>query len=180
MMKKILLSAIFIATSLFARGDRFYETVRVTYSEPIYEYKNIRKTKEICEEVRYKVRDESDSYYSNYDDSLGVDTLIGTAAGVVLGSQIGKGNGRVAAQIVGGLLGAKVANNIRNEKTHDRYYDNYRYETRVECHDRPVHHNKRKKILTGYKNYFVYNGVKHHKFSKRPLRKIQITHTISF
>lgn len=88
-----------------------------------------------------KVRDYDDGYYSNsnYNDSLGVDTLVGVASGAILGSQIGKGNGRVAAQIVGGLLGAKVAHEIRNNyKPSSRYNDNYRddrYVTTTECYN---------------------------------------------
>lgn len=180
MIKKILLSVVLLTVTMYAKSDVFHEKVKVSYSEPVYEYKLTNKTRQVCEEVRYKVRND-DYRDSRYDDSVGVDTLVGTAAGVVLGSQIGDGNGRVAAQIVGGLLGARVANNIRNEKMEDSYYDGYRYETRIECKDKVAHnHKKRKKILVGYNNYFIYNGIKHHKFSKRPLRKIQITHTIQF
>lgn len=184
MMKKIVIGSILLATSLFAKNDVFYEKVKVSYSEPVYEYKFARETRQECKEVRYKIKDDRYDRYdknSKYDDSVGVDTLVGTAAGVVIGSQIGDGNGRVAAQIVGGLLGARVANNIRNEKVQDDYYDGYRYETKIVCKDRkPNHHQRKERVLIGYNNYFVYNGVKHFKFSKRPLRKIKITHTINF
>lgn len=176
-MKKILLSAVLLISSLFAGGDRYQDYAKVKYSEPIYEYVYDRSSNKECREVRVKVRD--DDYYSNYNDSLGVDTLIGTAAGAVLGSQVGKGSGRVAAQIVGGLLGAKVAHEIRNNyKPNDRYYDDYRYETRTECYDTPSR--VKRKVVTGYKNYFVYNGVEHFKISDRPLRRVEITHSINF
>ncbi len=187
-MKKILLAGIFLATSLIAGSDTFHDYARVTYSEPIYKYVYDKPRRE-CKEVRYKVRNDNydDRYYSSrYDDNLGVDTLIGTAAGAVLGSQVGKGNGRVAAQIVGGLLGAKVAHEIRNnykpnyrdDDSYDRYEDDYRYETRTECYN--VGHKVKRKKIKGYKNYFVYNGVEHYKVTKRPKRKIRITHTIEF
>ena len=188
-MKKIFLTVLLLVTSSFAASDRFYDYSRVTYSEPIYEYKYNRQAKRECKEVRYKINDNyDDGYYSsnNYNDELGVDTLIGTAAGAILGSQIGKGNGRVAAQIVGGLLGAKVAHEIRNNykprynknRYNDRY-DNDRYETRTECYE-VAHKRVKRKYITGYKNYFVYNGVKHYKITDRPRRRIKITHTINF
>ncbi|WP_072680739.1 glycine zipper 2TM domain-containing protein [Arcobacter sp. LA11] len=188
-MKKIFLVGLLLVSSSFAGSDRFYDYAKVRYSEPIYEYKYNRQPKRECKEVRYKINDNyDDRYYSsnNYNDELGVDTLIGTAAGAVLGSQIGKGNGRVAAQIVGGLLGAKVAHEIRNNykprynnRYNDRYDDDYRYETRTECYD-VSHKRVKRKIITGYKNYFVYNGEEHYKITNRPKRKIKITHTISF
>ena len=188
-MKSIFLIAILSVTSLFAGSDRFNDFVKVKYSEPIYEYVYHRSSQKECKEVRYKVRNNykdnyDDRYYSsNYNDQLGVDTLIGTAAGAIIGSQIGKGNGRVAAQIVGGLLGAKVAHEVRNNYKPDyqnnRYdRDDYRYETRTECYDKPKKH--KRKVVTGYKNYFVYNGVEHFKIASRPLRKVKITHTIDF
>ncbi len=175
------LSITLISTSLFARSDRFNDFAKVKYSEPIYEYVYDRNSRQECKEVRYKVRNDYDDrhYSSNYNDTLGVDTLIGTAAGAIIGSQIGRGNGRVAAQIVGGLLGAKVAHEVRNNykpEYNDR--DNYRYETRTECYDVPSRH--KRKVITGYKNHFVYNGVEHFKITTRPLRRVKITHTINF
>jgi uncharacterized protein YcfJ len=179
LIKKTFFSGIVIGSSLYAGGDRFYDYARVTYSEPIYEYVYEKIPNRVCEEVKYKVRDNyDDQYYSSgYDDSLGIDTLVGTAAGAVLGSQIGKGNGRVAAQIVGGLLGAKVAHEIRNYKPR-AYNKAYRYETRTECYDEPKR--VEKKMITGYKNYFVYNGVKHFKTTDRPINRVRINHTIEF
>lgn len=183
--KKILLAGLLLTSSLYAGSDRFYDYAKVSYSEPIYEYVYDRVPQRECKEVRYKVRDRNydDRYYSSsYDDNLGVDTLIGVAAGAALGNQIGKGNGRVAAQIVGGLIGAKVAHEIRNNnKTTTNYnsgYNDYRYETKTECFNT----NKRveRKELTGYKNFFTYNGVEHFKITSRPVRKVKITHTIDF
>ena len=183
-MKNIFIIAILSVTYLFAGGNRFHDFAKVRYSEPIYEYVYDRGSVRECKEVRHKVRNYDDRYYSsaNYNDELGVDTLIGTSAGVVIGSQIGRGNGRVAAQIVGGLLGAKVAHEVRNNyRVEPRYsgnHDNYRYETSTECYDRP--NRTKRKMITGYKNYFVYNGVEHFKVTTRPKRKIRITHSIDY
>lgn len=184
-MKKILFTGLFIASSLFAGSSSYSEHVRVKYSQPIYDYVYDREPQRECKEVRQKVRNYDDRYYSSndYDDNLGVDTLVGVAAGAVLGSQIGKGNGRVAAQIVGGLIGGKVAHEIRNNykpkhRNYDRYDDNYSYETVTKCYD--THKRTKRKMITGYKNYFVYNGQEHFKITDRPRRKIKINHTINF
>lgn len=188
--KKIFLATLILGSSAFAGSDRFHDYAKVKYSEPIYEYVYDRqRPQRECKEVRYKVNNYDDRYYSsnNYNNDLGVDTLIGTAAGAVLGSQIGKGNGRVAAQIVGGLLGAKVAHEIRNNykpsynnRHNNRYNDDYRYETKTECYDVSSKRRHKRKTITGYKNYFVYNGVKHYKITNRPKRKVKITHIIEF
>lgn len=179
--KKIFLAGLLLTSAAHAGGDRFRDFARVSYSEPIYEYVYEKVPNRVCEEVKYKVRDNYDDRYysSNYDDSLGVDTLIGTAAGAVIGSQIGDGNGRVAAQIIGGLLGAKVAHEIRNSNRVSSYgSDNYRYETKTECYDEPKR--VERKMITGYKNYFVYNGVEHFKITDRPIKRVRINHSISF
>lgn len=178
-MKKVLFGGLILISSLFA-GERFQDFARVTYSEPIYEYIYDRDVAQECREVRHKVRD--DYRYNSSRDSniIGVDTLVGTATGAVIGSQIGKGSGRVAAQIVGGLLGASVANGMRDNyrSSADDFYDEYRYETTTECYDRPQR--VKRKVLTGYKNYFVFDGVEHYKISDRPLKRVKITHTINY
>jgi uncharacterized protein YcfJ len=180
-MKKLSLLLIFLVTSLFAGENRYYDFAKVTYSQPIYEYVYDRgNPHKECREVRKKVTSYDNGYYSNHDDSLGVDSLIGAAAGAVIGSQVGKGNGRVAAQIVGGLLGAKVAHEVRNNyRPNASYYDDDRYVTTTECytvHDRGV----KRKVITGYKNYFTYKGTEHFKITDRPLNRVRITHTIDF
>lgn len=182
-MKRIYILMFFLISSLFAGGDRFYDFAKVTYSQPVYEYAYANSgTHQECREVRKKVSDYNDGYYSDYNDSLGVDTLVGVASGAILGSQVGKGNGRVAAQIVGGLLGAKVAHEIRNNyKPSSRYNNHYRddrYVTTTECYD--VEDRVKRKIITGYKNYFTYNGTEHFKITDRPIRRVRITHTINF
>ncbi|RXJ89132.1 hypothetical protein CRV01_10980 [Arcobacter sp. CECT 8983] len=173
-MKKLLLTTTFIVSSLFAGGDSFHDFAKVKYSEPIYEYVYEQEPQRQCDEVRKRVVDYNSSYSRN--DSLGVDTLVGVAAGAVLGSQVGKGNGGVAAQIVGGLLGGKVAHEIRNNYHNDD--SNYKYVTTTECYD--TYKNVERKVITGYKNYFVYKGVEHYKVTKRPKKRVKITHSISF
>lgn len=180
-MKKLSIIALFLGTSLFAGGDRFHDYAKVSYSEPIYEYVYEREPQRECKEVRQKVRNYDDRYYSNdsYDNSLGLDSLVGIAAGVAIGNQIGGGNGRTAAKVVGGLLGGKVAHEIRNNYKPNRYENSYDdYEIVTKCYKT----NKRvkRKMITGYKNYFTYKGNRHHKITTRPQSRIKIIHTISF
>lgn len=175
-MKKLVLATTLLVSSLFAGGDRFHDFAKVRYSEPVYEYVYEQEPQRQCDKVRKRVRHyDQGSHVRN--DNLGIDTLVGVAAGAVLGSQVGKGNGRVAAQIVGGLLGGKVAHEIRNNYNSSSNAD-YRYVTRTECYD--TYKNVERKVITGYKNYFVYNGVEHYKVTKRPKKRIRITHSISF
>lgn len=188
-MKNIFLISLLFVSSSFAGSEKFYDYAKVKYSEPIYEYKYDQQKRQKCEEVRYRVDNYDNRNYSSNkeDNSLGIDTLIGTAAGTIIGSQIGGGNGRVAAQIVGGLLGAKVAHEIRNNYKPDynsntynaRYDDNYRYETKTECYD-IVDKGAQRKVITGYKNYFVYNGREHYKITNQPTNQVKVTHSISF
>lgn len=174
-MKKLLLATTILASSLFAGGNSYYDYAKVNYSEPIYDYVYEQEPQRQCDRVQKRVRVGGDSYTQN--DNLGIDTLVGVAAGAVLGSQVGKGNGRVAAQIVGGLLGGKVAHEIRNNYNNPTN-SNYKYVTTTECYD--TYKNVERKVITGYKNYFVYNGEEHFKVTKRPKKSIRITHSISF
>lgn len=174
-MKKLVLATTLLASTLFAGGNSFHDYAKVNYSEPIYDYVFEQEPQRQCDRVQKRVRINENSYSKN--DNLGIDTLVGVAAGAVLGSQVGKGNGRVAAQIVGGLLGGKVAHEIRDNYNSDNN-SNYRYVTTTECYD--TYKNVERKVISGYKNYFIYKGVEHYKITKKPKKRIKITHSISF
>lgn len=187
-MKKLSLILLFLASSLFAGGDRFYDYAKVKYSEPVYEYVYDREPQRECKEVKQRVRNYDDRYYSNnsYDNSLGLDTLVGVAAGVAIGNQVGGGSGRDVAKVLGGLIGGKVAHEIRNNYhpngyNKHRYNNNYYnddYEIVTKCYN--TSKRVKRKMITGYKNYFVYKGVEHYKITSKPQRRIKITHTINF
>lgn len=164
------------ASSLFAGGDTYYEHAKVIKSEPIFEYVYETKSNKECYEEKVRVNNRKSRGYNT--NSIGLDTIIGATTGVIIGNQIGKGNGRTAAKIIGGLMGGAVANNMRDR--YEPYNDNrgYTYETRTKCYDNPTQ--IRKKMITGYKNYFVYNGNEHFKVSNKIRRKVRITHTIDF
>jgi len=186
--KKILIATSVLtlsSISLFANYETNTTFAKVSYSEPIYTFVN-KKVKE-CYEVPVQkrvYRNDNYRHNSSYDtNSIGVDTLIGATIGVVLGNQIGKGNGKTAAKVVGGILGAAVANNSREYKDDYRSYDRRaepRYETVYETKCETRKGPKKKRVITGYKNYFSFNGEQYTKISDRPLRKVRIEQTISF
>lgn len=164
------------SSTLFAGAETFYEHRKVMKSEPIYEYIYETKSNQECYEEQIKVpQRRANSFNSN---SIGLDTIIGATTGVIVGNQIGKGNGRTAAKIIGGILGGAVANKMRNQHSPSDYNQNHTYETRTQCYDRPI--TTKKKMITGYKNYFVYNGNEHFNVSKKPRKKVKIRHTIDF
>jgi len=179
---KLLTASMILASTLIAGGETYYEHARVTKSEPIYEYVYKRESNRECYEEKIRVQNHNNnssnnnSYYGS--NSIGLDTIIGATTGIVIGNQIGKGNGRTAAKIVGGLLGGVVANNMRNQSNTKSYDEGYTYETRTKCYNNP--RTIKRKMVTGYKNYFFYNGNEHFKVTNKPRKKVRITHNIDF
>ncbi len=164
-MIKILTFIVLFSSLLFSKQiNKYYEYVQVTHSTPIYNYTYINKPYKECWEERY-------------NNSIGLDTIIGFATGAVIGNQVGKGNGRVAAKIVGGLLGGQIANNIRNNNSSN--YGSYdEYKTRTKCVTK--YKRKKRKTLSAYKNYFTYNGIQNYKISNEIQNTIRIKHAISY
>lgn len=161
-------------STLQANGTTYYDYAKVTHSEPIYEYVYERIPQEECVEEKVRIPRKSDNYYNS--NAIGLDTIIGATTGVVIGNQIGKGNGRTAAKIIGGLMGGAIANNLRdNERYSNVGHD---YEIRTRCYDRSK--SVQRKMLTGYKNYFIYNGQEHFKVTHKAKKRIKITHSIDF
>ena len=185
-MRKIVLTFIAATTLLFAQSESYTQYVKVTHSKPVYEtIEEIiphRHDESCFEEYEVRVPKRYKTQYKD-ENSIGVDTLVGIAGGIALGNQIGKGNGRTAAKVIGGLLGANVANNLRNYHHVDdiNYDQGYRYETRTRniCADEPQRV-VTKRVLKGYKNYFVHNGKRYHKFSTYKKKRVRLTTTISF
>lgn len=113
----------------------------------------------------------------NNNNSLGVDTLIGATVGVVIGNQIGKGNGKTAAKIVGGVM----ANASReNRNYYNSNHGNERHEIVYETRCETKKHHRKEKIISGFKNYFNFDGKEYTKITKHPISKIKIKHSISF
>lgn len=190
-MKKLLtLILIFSSSVMFAKEYSSSTYVRVTHSEPIYEYRSYKKP-HYKEDYRYK--NDARSYRSS-NNEIGLDTIVGATIGVAIGNQIGKGNGKDVARVVGGLLGAAVANNSRVENNNYEAsyasYDNYGYDNGYEAEyvrgGDDYYENSRhggygkEKVLVGYKNYFRYDHERHFKISSHPLREVRITKTINY
>lgn len=178
-MKKLLILLLLLSSFVFGKSLHSYEEVRVTHSEPIYKYVTVKKPIQECYEEEYLHRVPGRKIYEeNSNNSIGIDTIIGATAGVVIGNQIGKGNGRDAAKIVGGLLGGAIANNMRDENV---VYgeDEYVTRTRTKCVTR-YEKVRQKRVIKGYKNYFIYNGVEYFKITKKSKRRIKVSKTITF
>lgn len=174
-MKKLLILLMILSSFVFAQDRRSYSYAHVYKSEPIYDYRYERVYEE-CQDNYYDNRYRSNDSYIE-DNSIGIDTIIGATLGVAIGNQIGKGNGNDVAKVAGGILGAVIANNTRDQ----RIYDNSNYYKSRNYNDCDRHYTQRRtKVLTGYKNYFTYEGRTYTKVTKRPKDTIRVTKTISF
>ena len=161
-MKKVLVLAIFLASFLNATQNSTYTYVQVYKTEPIYEH----RTKRVYEQCQEPARQNS-----KYENSVGIDTIVGATLGVAIGNQIGKGNGKDVAKVVGGILGATMANNTRQYRHSNNSYNN--------C-DEAYYTVSQEEVLVGYKNYFIYDNRSYIKTSKRPKKQIKVTKTINF
>lgn len=175
-MKKSILTILALTSLLAAETKSDYSYAKVYNSEPIY--KTIIVSEPIEREVNReeRVRVNCNSYKEVDTNSLGVDTLLGTAVGAVIGSQIGKGNGRVAAQIAGGLGGGYIANQTRGSRNGaGDCYEIQNKRTYVTDYK-----DTRKNVISGYKNYFTFENKEYVKTTKEPLRQVRIEKRISF
>ncbi|RXJ83883.1 glycine zipper 2TM domain-containing protein [Arcobacter sp. CECT 8985] len=174
-MKRIVVFLFLICNIVFANSLSSSEFAKVTHSEPIYKEVRISKPIQECYDQRYKVKVYDDNSYSD-NNSIGLDTIVGVTAGAILGNQIGKGNGNTAAKIVGGLLGGKIANEIRSNGSNSYHYET-KYRTKCETKYKEA---GTKRVITGYKNYFRYEGIEYSKVTKNPKKRIRIYKTIDF
>jgi uncharacterized protein YcfJ len=163
-MKKILLASVLGAVTLFGGTKSWHETLRVVRSKPVYRTVTIRTPYEECRVRRVPV----------YRDELDVPAaaLLGGFAGGVLGHQVGKGHGRDAATIGGAVVGALVGSNLAMQ--HRRV--SYRKRRICERH----YDERRERRLVHYKNIAWYKGHRIVKFSKRPLRAIDVRVSLDY
>lgn len=148
-----------LSSFLFAKEYSHSTYVKVTHSEPIYEYKKIKRNNNYQRDYHYNS--------GHVDNSIGLDTIIGATIGVAIGNQIGRGNKKDFARVAGGIIGASIANNRREAYNYSNYEN---YNSHVEMDE----------VLVGYKNYFFYENKQHYKISNRPLREVRITKTINY
>lgn len=182
-MKKSIIFLLLFVGLIFADTRVYHSKVDVTRSEPVYKTKTVEIPFEECYDKEYEEKIPMYAHKeSTYDNSLGLDTLLGVTGGVVVGNQIGKGNGKVAAKIIGGLLGGMIAHNIRNNNhpSYDNTPNEYYYETKTIRKCETKYDTYEEEIKIGYKNYFVYNGKEVYKITKHPKKTIRVKNTISF
>ncbi len=163
-MKKLVFLPILAAVSLFGGSFSWHESVEVVRSKPVYRNVTIRTPYQECWRQNVPV-------YRNEIDAPAA-AIIGSVAGGVLGHQIGKGHGRDAATIGGAVVGALFGANIAEQ--HRRVY----YRKQRVCKTR--YEVRRERRLIRYKNIAWYNGHKIVKFSRHPLRWIDVKIRVSY
>jgi len=163
-MKKILLFMPLIAASVFSGSFSWYRSVPVIKSKAVYRSVTKRTPYRECRERRVPV------YRNALDEPVAM--LIGGAAGGVLGHQIGRGHGRDAATVGGVIVGAMVGANLARQ---NRRMD---YQRRRVCETRYREHRERR--FVHYKNIARFHGHRIVKFSRRPLRSINVKLAASY
>ncbi|WP_456431029.1 glycine zipper 2TM domain-containing protein [Nitratifractor sp.] len=163
----LFLATVWFSIGAFGGSFSWSESVRVSRSIPIYKTVTIRRPYEVCSDRQVPV-------YQNDGSAQPVATLIGGLAGGVLGHQIGRGHGRDAATIGGAVVGALIGANMAENSRPCRV----RYRTRQVCETRYETHRERR--LVRYKNIAWYKGHKIVRYSRRPLRWIDVTVRVSY
>jgi uncharacterized protein YcfJ len=173
-MKKIILTAMTLATLMSAEQTSYTEYAHVSSSTPTYENVTTRTPYQECYDRQVPVASAYDSGYYQ-DDSRAA--IMGGVIGGVLGHQIGGGHGKDAATIGGAILGSFIGQNAARQK--QRVYSaTTSYQTQRECSTRYTQQSERR--FTGYKNVAYYKGRKIVKYSDRKLSSIPITVTLSY
>ncbi|BDY12596.1 glycine zipper 2TM domain-containing protein [Hydrogenimonas cancrithermarum] len=163
-MKKVILIAALAASALFAESFSWHDSVRVIRSEPIYRTVTVRTPIEEC-------WDEEVPVSRNDDGTLGA--IIGGAAGGILGHQVGGGSGKTAATVGGAIIGTLVGKNLSEQGSSS---PSYRIERRCKTRYKERTENR----FVGYKNYARYKGREIVKFSDEPLKRIDVTVTVTY
>ncbi len=152
------------ASILSAESFSWHESVKVIKSEPTYRTVTIRTPVEEC-------WDEEVPVSGGGDGTLGA--IIGGAAGGILGHQVGSGSGKTAATVGGAIIGTLVGKNLSDQ---GEARPGYRIERRCKTRYKERTENR----FVGYKNYARYKGYEIVKFSDEPLKRIDVTVTVSY
>jgi uncharacterized protein YcfJ len=176
-MKKIILTAMTLATLAIAEDMSYTEYAHVSSSTPTYENITTRIPHQECYDRQVPVASAYDSG-GYYQDNSGA-AVMGGIIGGVLGHQIGGGHGKDAATIGGAILGTVIARNASRRQSQQRVYQaTTSYQTQRECSTRYTEQSERR--FTGYKNVAYYKGRKIVKYSDTKLSSIPITVTLSY
>ena len=177
-MKKIILATVLVLSlgSVSAMADK---VCQVTKSIPTYNNIKVRTPHTSSYQERVSSRTQCGyTYREESKGTVGFDTLLGAVAGGFLGNQVGGGSGKVLATAGGAFLGGTVANQTRsgNYERTPKYCDNSHYVTRY----RTTYTYENISEVSGYTNYFTYNGVQYTKHSSRPLQNVTVKTSISY
>ncbi len=175
------------ATNLLANTTYNHTYVKVQSSKPIYKLVDTSVPYEEIVTTSYIVKVPCGRNYPRGNHNhIGLDTIIGAGIGIAVANKIVKNKSHIkkhkrprhkdATRVIGGLVGATIANSHRNHHPHTKYCEETRYKDEVITKYKYA----TQRILTGYKNKFVYQGITYKKISKHPLKRVKITTSISF
>jgi len=137
-------------------SQRFTDTARVTFVEPVYRSVRINRPERECWDEDYAV----DRRTGGGDKTAG--GVIGGILGGVAGHQVGKGRGKTAATIVGTLLGNKIGRDMS-----DGSEERVERRTNTETVCRTVNKYVEEERLRGYRVGYRYKGREYETFMKR-------------
>lgn len=144
--------------------QRFTDTAKVTFVEPIYRRVRINRPERECWDEDRSV----DHRHGGGNKTAG--GIIGGILGGVAGHQVGKGKGKTAATIVGTIIGGSIGRDMADNggprvETH--------VDTRTTC--RTVNNYVEEERLRGYRVNYRYNGREYETFMKRrPGKRIDV------
>ena len=173
-MKKIILTAMTLATLATAEDMSYTEYAHVSSSTPTYENVTTRTPHQECYDRQVPV---TSAYNSGYQDDAGA-AIMGGVIGGVLGHQVGGGRGKDVATIGGAILGTIIGQNSARRQNQTRYQATTSYQTQRECSTRYTEQSQRS--FTGYKNVAYFKGRKIVKYSDTRLSSIPVTVTLSY
>jgi len=139
-------------------AQRFTDTAKVTYVEPVYRTVRINRPERECWD-----EDRTVEHQGGGGGNKTAGGIIGGIIGGAAGSQVGKGKGRTAATIVGALLGSQVGKDM-SDGGHGGHADRT-VETETVC--RNTNNTVEEERLTGYRVNYRYQGRNYETFMKR-------------
>ena len=161
-----------IALSFLLASQLFAEVITFTKRVPVIKSVEVERiiTKRVPYEECWEEEVPADYYEGDGGETLGA--IIGGAAGGILGHQVGAGSGKTAATVGGAIIGTLIGKNLADR---DRVRPGYKLVKR--CRTRYKESENR---VIEYKNYATIMGREIVKYSKRPLRHIDVRVTLEY
>ena len=144
--------------------QRYIDTARVTYVEPVYRRVRINRPERECWD------EERATDYHRGGGNKTAGGIIGGILGGVAGHQVGKGRGKTAATIVGTIIGGKIGRDVSDDG--DRRIETH-VDTRTVC--RTVNNYVEEERLKGYRVTYRYQGREYETFmNRKPGKRIEV------